>query len=145
MARISIHSESAISTCKSAARYVLWFLVFLLILGGFAVVGIILFTDPANGQEFKMQLAPQVVVSDAQRIGYWRSRAIMMDSRLDLANLQLKGGSGHDWERVQNELAQRETAFLKATNAIESACPSGLDKPALQKDSIIKCLDSPAK
>jgi hypothetical protein len=78
-------------------------------------------------------------ISEAKQVSYWSARAVMMDSRLQLANLQLLGGSGKDWQTVNTDLKNRESKFNEIVKSIENICTIDIKSLNL---GVLKCQDT---
>jgi hypothetical protein len=70
--------------------------------------------------------------ADAQ-LEYWRQRAILMDTRMELANASFRLQTAKE-ENIKQE--RFWSAFVKSTAA---QCPNGLDGDALEKEKVLKC------
>lgn len=99
----------------------------------------------------------QATIPDPIALALWRARALMMDSRVDQANLvieqkSLKCGGANDsaWANFEARIAptnSKATAsqaeYDKALKAVKDACVEGngfFDEKAYTEDKILRCV-----
>ena len=80
------------------------------------------------------------VIPDKMAAEYWRARAVLMDSRMDLANCQSLGCKGSDWNRIGSELSQREKEFNSTLASLYKVC--AIDTDFLEREKILRCIGS---